>query len=208
MSCHAHDKIQEKYSCQRIRKRPKNKLKVTKLLEKSFEKYQNIGKVGSAAQEPKISPPNNKVEKSCAVEFEGGNGKKRGIRNVTCKRFSKEEDEIIMEAFTSAGISELKKAPPGFISDLSGKMKRNVSSIYSRYTYLKTKNTRIFQVRFTLLDDKAIIDAATENIKRVGSLSKSSIDDKNEIADRLRRNKQNVISRWLYKLKPWIMRRH
>ena len=113
-----------------------------------------------------------------------------------------------MEAFTSAGISELKKAPPGFISDLSGKMKRNVSSIYSRYTYLKTKNTRIFQVRFTLLDDKAIIDAATENIKRVGSLSKSSIDDKNEIADRLRRNKQNVISRWLYKLKPWIMRRH
>ena len=114
MSSQAHDNIQGKYIGQSIRKRPKSKAKVTKLLEKSLKKYQYIDKVGST-QEPKVSPPNNKVG---ALKRGKQNGKKLGKRIVTCKRFSEEEDEIIVEAFASAGISELKKVPTGFLSDL------------------------------------------------------------------------------------------
>ena len=73
---------------------------------------------------------------------------------------------------------------------------------------LKTKKTRLHHVFFTLLDDKAIIDAAVESVKKVGNISKANIKNKKEIATKLSRSKYNVSSRWKYTLKPWIMCYH
>ena len=139
------------------------------------------------------------------VKKESKKSVRKGKQRHTSIRFSEEEDEIVMDAFMSAGISDLKKIPTGFLSDLGKRMKRNGYSIKNRYSLLKTKNSRLYQVRFTILDDKAIIEAAAENIKKVGSLSKSSIEDSEEMATKLCRNKNTFWKRYEYHLKPWLL---
>lgn len=130
----------------------------------------------------------------------------KGKRMATKRTFSKEEDKMILEAFKSAGISDSDKiVQNGFLRDLGRKLKRNPFSIKTRHSFLQTQKTRLSHVYFTLLDDKVIIDAAVENIKKVNSLSKSSIENKTEIATKLNRSKYSVVERWLYRLKPWIM---
>ena len=134
---------------------------------------------------------------------------KKGKRMVTKRNFTKEEDKMILEAFRSAGLSDTyKRAPSGFLKDLGLKLNRNKFSISTRHTLLKTEKSRLHQVFFTLLDDKAIIDAAVENVKKIGNINKASIENKKEIAIKLSRMTNNVSDRWMYTLKPWIMCYH
>ena len=227
MSCHAHDNIPipGKNSCQSVRKRPKSKLRVTKLLAKAFEKYGNIDKVGSTATDERIkSIPKTNVKKITKAKIDPNNhnnskllNDSKMIRNdlsmkskrcTAVKRFSKEEDEILFEAYISSKPENSKRLPNDFYKDLSNKMNRRESSLFHRLKRLKSGRLVNKQGIFTLLDDKAIIDEAVENLKEVKSLRNTTIANRDELAIKLGRNKYTLISRWYYRLKPWIMSYH
>ena len=212
------------------------KLEVTQLLKRSFEKYQNIEKAETILKSKELMsqnkeqktidkkssdksstskrehPKTNELRKdfscgnySTTKRFE--NNKKKGNK-VKTFRFSKEEDDVLLAAFKSAGITaDMKKLPTGFLKGLSKKLNRDEPYLRDRFKLLQDDNSNLNQVRFTLLDDKALIDAAVENIKMVGSLRKSvlSYESKNELAVKLKRNRKTLSPRWLYKLKPWIL---
>ena len=221
MSCHAHDNIPipGKNSCQSVRKRPKSKLRVTKLLAKAFEKYGNIDKVGSTATDERIkSIPKTNVKKITKAKIDPNNhnnskllNDSKMIRNdlsmkskrcTAVKRFSKEEDEILFEAYISSKPENSKRLPNDFYKDLSNKMNRSESSLFHRLKRLKSGRLVNKQGIFTLLDDKAIIDEAVENLKEVKSLRNTTIANRDELAIKLGRNKYTLISRWYYRLKP------
>ena len=186
-----------------------NKLEVAKLLEKSFEKYKNTDKVGSVNEEiirsnpdkvvRKIYPKNSKSPSDLSIKSK---------RCTAVKRFSKEEDDILLDAYISAKSENSKRLPNDFYKDLSKKMKRSESSLFHRLKRLKSGRLVNKQGAFTLLDDKAIIDAAVENLKEVKSLRNTTIANRDELATKLNRNKYTLISRWYYRLKPWIMSYH
>jgi len=227
------DNVEIKTTSKTVRKNA-SKYDVRKLLKKSFNKYQNIDKV-EPVQVRKASKPAINDEEVVKIDSKCKNSKvketrpargvapknienkeinksglmKKGKRMVTKRNFTKEEDKMILEAYRSAGLSDTnKRAPNGFLKDLGLKLKRKGYSISTRHTLLKTKKSRLHHVLFTLLDDKAIIDAAVESVKKVGNISKANIKNKNEIATKLSRSKYNVSDRWMYTLKPWIMCYH
>ena len=213
-----------------------SKLEVTQLLKKSIEKYQNIEKAETVLKSKEIMsqnqeqktidkkssaksstckgehPKTNELRKdfscrsySTTKRFENNEKKRNKVKTF---RFSKEEDEVLLAAFKSAGITaDMKKLPKGFLKGLSKKLNRDEPYLRDRFKLLQDDNFNLNQVRFTLLDDKALIDAAVENIKMVGSLRNSvlSYESKNELAVKLKRNKKTLSPRWLYKLKPWIL---
>ena len=216
MSCHAHDNIQGKDSCQSIRKRPKSKLRVTELLKESFEKFRNIDKVGSTNERIGSLPKTN-IKKIAKAKTDPNNYKNSKLlidlsmkskRCTAVKRFSKEEDEILLEAYISSKPENSKRLPNDFYKDLSNKMNRSESSLFHRLKRLKSGKLVNKQGVFTLLDDKAIIDEAVENLKEVKSLRNTTIANRDELAIKLNRNKYTLISRWYYRLKPWIMSYH
>ena len=196
------------------------KYDVSKLLKKSFEKYQNMENVESVHERKESNKKKNlksqdnsggdalvnrKKKDKQQNQITGKNTKNKGKRRSgRYVQFSKEEDEMLLEAFNSAGIKDLKIRPRGFLIDLSRKMNRHYEAIKERYTSL-TQKTRLYQVRFTLLDDKAVIDAAVENIKKVKNLRKSTIENIDELATKLSRSKTSLRKRWGFLLKPWIM---
>ena len=178
-------------------------------MEKSFEKYKNTDKVGSVNEEiirsnpdkvvRKIYPKNSKSPSDLSIKSK---------RCTAVKRFSKEEDDILLDAYISAKSENSKRLPNDFYKDLSKKMKRSESSLFHRLKRLKSGSLVNKQGAFTLLDDKAIIDAAVENLKEVKSLRNTTIANRDELATKLNRNKYTLISRWYYRLKPWIMSYH
>jgi len=222
MSCHAHDNIPGKNGCQGVRKRPKSKLRVTKLLAKAFEKFSNIDTVGLTATDARIrSIPKTNVNKTTKAKIDPNNHKNSKLLNdskmikndlsmkskrcTAVKRFSKEEDEILFEAYVSSKPENIKRLPNDFYKDLSNKMNRSESSLFHRLKRLKSGQLVNKQGIFTLLDDKAIIDEAVENLKEVKSLRNTTIANRDELAMKLGRNKYTLISRWYYRIKPWIM---
>jgi len=220
MSCHAHDNIPGKNGCQGVRKRPKSKLRVTKLLAKAFEKFSNIDTVGLTATDARSIPKTN-VNKITKAKIDPNNHKNSKLLNdskmikndlsmkskrcTAVKRFSKEEDEILFEAYISSKPENSKRLPNDFYKDLSNKMNRSESSLFHRIKRLKSGRLVNKQGIFTLLDDKAIIDEAVENLKEVKSLRNTTIANRDELAIKLGRNKYTLISRWYYRIKPWIM---
>ena len=204
---------------------------VSKLLKKSFKKYQNMEKESKKIVKKYLKSQDNsasgsdalvnrkkkvivaacegeeppKTKESEDVLTNKSDWKVKRKRFTTKRTFSKEEDKIILEAIESAGISHSDKLPRGFVSDLGRKMNRNLYSVKERLSLLLTQKTRLYHVSFTLLDDKAIIEAAVENIRKVKKLSISTIENINEIATKLSRSKDSVAHRWLYTLKPWVM---
>ena len=212
-----YDNIQGKSTCQNRNPFDKSsKPKVLKLLQNSFEKFRNIEKVGSISKRKEPFPLTNmnKITKTIINTTSQRHSKlpnDLSIKSKRCtavKRFSKEEDDILLEAYFSSKPKDSKRLPNDFYKDLSKKMSRSESSLFHRLKRLKSGHLINKQGVFTLLDDKAIIDAAVENLKEVKDLRNTTIANRDELADKLNRNKYTLISRWYYRLKPWIMSYH
>ena len=205
--------IQGKSRCQNRNPDKSSKPKVLKLLKNSFEKFRNIEKVDSRSE---LFPITNmkKITKTIINTTNQRHSKlpnDLSIKSKRCtavKRFSKEEDDILLEAYFSSKPKDSKRLPNDFYKDLSKKMNRSESSLFHRLKRLKSGHLINKQGVFTLLDDKAIIDAAVENLKEVKDLRNTTIANRDELAIKLNRNKYTLISRWYYRLKPWIMSYH
>ena len=113
-----------------------------------------------------------------------------------------------MEAYISSKPKDSKRISNDFYKELSKQMNRSESSLFHRLKRLKSGCLVNKQGVFTLLDDKAIIDAAVENLKEVKSLRNTTIANRDELATKLGRNKYTLIYRWYYMIKPWIMSYH
>lgn len=206
-----HDNIQGKSRCQNPFDKS-TKPKVLKLLNNSFEKFRNIEKV--ERNEPFPITNMKKIKKTTISTTYQRHSKlpnDLSIKSKRCtavKRFSKEEDDILLEAYISSKPKDSKRLPNDFYKDLSKKMSRSESSLFHRLKRLKSGHLINKQGVFTLLDDKVIIDAAVENLKEVKDLRNTTIANRDELAIKLNRNKYTLISRWYYRLKPWIMSYH
>jgi len=128
---------------------------------------------------------------------------KSSKRFTAVKRFSKEEDKALLDFYNEYKSGEYHGK--NFYRDIGKKMNRSESSLFHRLKRLKSGVLINKQGAFSLLDDQILVDAAIENLKEVKLLRKTTIANRDEVAKKLGRNKYTLISRWYYRLKPWIL---
>ena len=178
-----------------------NKINTDKKIEKATRNLNTASRVNTLKDHSnsKLTARGNTSQNDLSIKSK---------RCTAVKRFSKKEDEILLEAYISSKLKDSKRIPNDFYKELSKQMNRSESSLFHRLKRLKSGCLVNKQGVFTLLDDKAIIDAAVENLKEVKSLRNTTIANRDELATKLGRNKYTLISRWYYRIKPWIMSYH
>jgi len=182
---------------------------------KNFKKLLNKKPVTKNLQKVDLQPQENlKVKKSKKIiktandtvherSISSDDLCKNTKRFTTVKRFSKEEDKALLDFYNEY---KNKKYPgKNFYRDIGKRMNRSESSLFHRLKRLKSGILINKQGAFTLLDDQILVDAAIENLKEVKLLRKTTIANRDEVAKKLGRNKYTLISRWYYRLKPWIL---
>ena len=132
--------------------------------------------------------------------------KRIGRRGV---RFSKEEDEILLQVLSTCdGETKYRDVilPVGTdkIKELSHDFGRNPESIRGRLRRLQ-RDSFGTHVRFSLEEDKIIIDSAIRVLMETKSLEETTISDYAELATSFNRSCQSVQGRWNTKIKPWLL---
>eukprot|EP00092_Neocalanus_flemingeri_P022852 GFUD01024778.1.p1 GENE.GFUD01024778.1~~GFUD01024778.1.p1 ORF type:complete len:533 (+),score=172.96 GFUD01024778.1:48-1646(+) len=133
---------------------------------------------------------------SATKEIKALKNKRKPCRRL--KRFSPEEDRILLQAVDTFGNKII-------ISKLANELNRSSRAVSARLEMLKSgkKEAR----GYTLTEDLVIMDAVMEHLpgEAVEILDLPSFGDWRQIGDQLERRQTHVRNRWEYYLKPWIL---
>ena len=117
---------------------------------------------------------------------------KKRAAQLKCVKFSKEEDEYLLNMIEEENTSGQKSLN---YKELGRKLNRRDSSIFLRMQKLRSGKVSYERRPFSLLEDQAVIDSAVESLKTVGRLRTTSLSDKAKLAASLNRLTSSVTYR-------------
>jgi len=128
------------------------------------------------------------------------------LRSHTCnipKKFTSEEDEILVEAMATFGDTIN-------IGKLAKQLDRPRSSVRDRLIKLRTGKRQREKRAFSLTDDLLIMERVLENLpgNTLRDLSLHNDGTSAEVATALGRNEVSSRNRWGHTLKPWILQHY
>ena len=194
--------------------------KYVSLLEEAFKKYRDVDIVQrsptttskSVVTENKIIsdiPTTSFLEEERVLKVKGKRDKtdklkhmkkvatkatlsKKRAAQLKCVKFSKEEDEYLLNMIEEENTSGQKSLN---YKELGRKLNRRDSSIFLRMQKLRSGKVSYERRPFSLLEDQAVIDSAVESLKTVGRLRTTSLSDKAKLAASLNRLTSSVTYR-------------
>ena len=130
--------------------------------------------------------------------------KSRVRKGAVTGKFSEQEDQLMLKAMNDAPNGDWKNIGRKERKQLCDKLQRHFDIIRSRMNKLQRGSSKRENRRFSLEEDKIIIDSAIESLANGSSLGETSIDSVH-IADSFGRHNSSIQHRWEFNIRPWLL---